>query len=178
MIVKPLRDALTDGDPIRAIIRETGLNQDGKTQTITSPSQEAQEELMRRCYTNVGIDPSTVPYVEAHGTGTQAGDPVEAAAIGAVFGCDRAAEAPVLVGSVKTNIGHLEPASGFASVIKVAMALEKGYIPPSINFETPNSKLDLAKCNIKVSTDSRKRHLNKLIAYRFRLNSCPGHQII
>lgn len=157
LVLKTLKNAVKDGDSIRAVIRETLLNQDGKTQTITSPSQDAQEELMRKCYENVGINPATVPYVEAHGTGTQAGDVVEAASIGKAFGQNRSSQEPVLIGSVKTNIGHLESASGFASVIKVAMALEKGYIPPSINFGSPNQNLDLEKLNLKVSNESFKK---------------------
>ncbi len=151
LVLKTHKAALRDGDPIRAIIRETGLNQDGKTPTITSPSQTAQEDLMRRCYDSAGIDPATIAYVEAHGTGTQAGDPIEAAAIDSVFGRNRGSDSPVFIGSVKTNIGHLEPASGFASVIKVALALERGFIPPSINFNSPNTKLELEKSHLKAS---------------------------
>ncbi|OCL05917.1 reducing type I polyketide synthase [Glonium stellatum] len=150
VILKPLRDALRDGDPVRAVIRQSALNQDGKTQTITSPSQKAQEELIRACYRAAGLRPSDTAYVEAHGTGTQAGDPVEAGAIGAVFGEGRSSEKPLFMGSVKTNVGHMETASGFASIIKVALALEKGFIPPSINFENPNEKIPLKKWKLKI----------------------------
>ncbi|KAL8687483.1 MAG: hypothetical protein Q9218_006357 [Villophora microphyllina] len=152
LVLKTHKAALRDGDPIRAIIRETGLNQDGNTPTITSPSQAAQEELIRRCYATSGIDPATVDYVEAHGTGTQAGDPIEAAAIDAIFGRNRLSEDPVYIGSVKTNIGHLEPASGLAAIIKVALALERGLIPPSINYESPNPKIAFEDSHLKVPT--------------------------
>lgn len=136
LILETHKAALRDGDPIRAIIREMGLNQDGKTPTITSPSQDAQEQLMRHCYDTAGIDPATVTYVEVHGTGTQAGDPVEAAAVDWIFGRNRESDSPVFIGSVKTNIGHLEPASGFSSVIKVALALS-GVLYPQASTMNP-----------------------------------------
>ena len=150
LVVKPLEDALRDGDPIRAVIRETALNQDGKTPTITSPSQDAQEELIRMCYRNAGLDTLHTSYIEAHGTGTRTGDPIEAKAIGAVFGKDRSTQKPLYIGSVKSNIGHLEAASGLAAVIKVVLALENGQVPPSINFDQPNPNLHLEALKLKV----------------------------
>ena len=170
MIVKRLDDALRDGDPIRAIIRGTGVNQDGKTETITTPSQEAQAALIRACYQKAGLDPSQTAYFvskslhliclseclcrgmkEAHGTGTPTGDPIEARAIASVFQNKKTNGQFVRLGSIKANIGHTETASGLASIIKVAMMLEKGQIPPSVNFEKPNEKLDLQGWNLKVS---------------------------
>lgn len=150
VVLKPLNEAVRDGDPIRAVIAQTALNQDGKTQTITSPSQTAQEELIRLCYEKAGLDPTETAYVEAHGTGTKAGDPTEAAAIHAVMcrGCPRVE--PLYVGSVKSNIGHLETASGLAAIIKVALALEKGLIPPSINFDVGNENIPFNEWNLKV----------------------------
>ncbi|KAF4962500.1 hypothetical protein FSARC_9423 [Fusarium sarcochroum] len=147
VIIKRLKDALTAGDPIRAVIRGSALNQDGKTETITTPSLQAQEELIRACYLNAGLSPEDTQYVEAHGTGTQAGDTVEARAIATVFACR---DEPLLVGSVKTNLGHTEAASGLASIIKTVLALEKGIIPPSINFEKPNPKIPLQDWNLKL----------------------------
>ena len=150
--MKRLDDALRDGDPIRAVIRETGANQDGKTETITTPSGSAQAELIRDCYLRAGLDPAETTYFEAHGTGTATGDPIEAKAIASVFKDSRPlGQPPLLLGSVKTNIGHTETASGLASIIKVTLALEKGYIPPNINFEKANPGLDLPGWNIKVS---------------------------
>lgn len=149
VILKRLDDALRDGDPIRAIIRESGVNQDGKTETITTPSGEAQEALVRDCYRRAGLDPAQTAYFEAHGTGTPTGDPIEVAAIASVFKDTRKNE-PLRIGSVKTNIGHTETASGVAAIIKVALALEKGQIPPSINFEEPNAKLHLDEWKLKV----------------------------
>lgn len=148
--MKRLDDALRDGDPIRAVIRETGVNQDGKTETITTPSAEAQEALIRDCYRRAGLDPAETTYFEAHGTGTPTGDPIEVGAIASVFKDTRPADEPLRIGSVKTNIGHTETASGVAAIIKVALALEKGQIPPSINFEKPNKKLHLDEWRLKV----------------------------
>ncbi|KAJ5893428.1 hypothetical protein N7495_005119 [Penicillium taxi] len=150
IVLKRLDDAIRDGDPIRAVIRETHLNQDGKTETITSPSPQAQERLIRSCYQKAGIDTRSIQYFEAHGTGTPTGDPIEAGAIGSVFGKGRSAKEPLFIGSAKTNLGHTEPTSGLASVIKVAMALERGVIPPSINFEKPNPRLLLDEWNLKI----------------------------
>ena len=151
VILKRLDDALRDGDPVRAVIRGSGLGQDGKTETITTPSEEAQKSLIREVYRKAGLDPVETTYFEAHGTGTPTGDPIEARAIASVFQHTRTSENPLLVGSVKTNVGHTETASGLAGIIKVAMALEKGQIPPSINFENANTKLHFDEWNLKVS---------------------------
>lgn len=151
ILLKPLSDALRDGDPIRAVIRETALNQDGKTSTITSPAQKAQEELIRTCYALAGLDPADTSYVEAHGTGTIAGDQTELNAIGTVFGNNRPADEPMCIGSVKANLGHLESASGLASIIKVAMVLDRGRIPPCANFDAPNPAIDFHGLKLRVS---------------------------
>lgn len=155
LIIKRLSDALAANDPIRAVIRETALNQDGKTDTITTPSGAAQVDLMRECYRRAGLDPRGTQYFEAHGTGTPTGDPIEAGAMAAVFseGEGREDEANFLrIGSVKTNIGHTEAVSGLAAVIKGVLCLEKGLIPPSVNYETPNPKIKLAEWRLKVAT--------------------------
>ena len=102
------RDALAAGDPVRAIIRETGVNQDGKTDTITLPSEAAQTELMRECYRRAGLSPRNTQVFEAHGTGTPVGDPIEARAIAAVFGGNTGREGPLHIGSIKTNIGKYQ----------------------------------------------------------------------
>ncbi|KAF2753079.1 putative polyketide synthase [Pseudovirgaria hyperparasitica] len=148
LVLKRLDDAIRDRDPIRAVIRETGLNQDGKTPTLTSPSGEAQESLMRDCYRRAGLNPLDTTYVETHGTGTKKGDPIETTAIGKVFGRPSTIE-PLLIGSIKSNIGHTEAASGIASIIKVAMAFENRQIPPSINFEKPNPLIDFTNLGIQ-----------------------------
>lgn len=152
IVIKRLHDALACGDPVRAVIRETCLNQDGRTETITTPSQAAQEELIHECYRRAELDPRDTQYFEAHGTGTPTGDPIEARAIATVFGGSSRVEA-LRIGSVKTNIGHTEAVSGLAGLIKVVLALERGQIPPSINFEMPNPKLNLEEWGLKVQTD-------------------------
>lgn len=151
VILKPLADALKANDPIRAVIVGSGMNQDGKTKGITMPSGEAQTTLIKSVYQRAGLDPTETAYIEAHGTGTKVGDPIEATALHDCFGEGRTAKKPLYIGSVKSNIGHLEGASGVVSVIKSAMMLEKGFILPNYNFETPNSKIPLAEWNMKVS---------------------------
>lgn len=151
LVIKRLKDAVADGDPIRAVIRESTLNKDGKTETITTPSLTAQEALIRDCYRKAGLRPEDTQYFEAHGTGTQAGDTIEARAIATVFGeADRRRGEPLLIGSVKTNIGHTEAVSGLASIIKTALAMERGVIPASINFDKPNPKIPLEDWNLKL----------------------------
>ncbi|OBT54633.1 Type I Iterative Polyketide synthase (PKS) [Pseudogymnoascus sp. 24MN13] len=152
VILKRLDDARRDGDPLGSIIRTSGTNQDGKTETVTTPSQRAQEELIRACYEKAGLDPAQTAYFEAHGTGTRTGDPIEARAIASVFREHKSRTEPLLVGSVKTNVGHTETTSGLASIIKVALALEKGQIPPSANFEKPNEEIDLDDWHMKIPT--------------------------
>ncbi|KAI5241809.1 putative polyketide synthase [Aureobasidium subglaciale] len=150
IIVKRLDDASKNGDPIRAIIRNTGLNQDGKTETITAPSALAQEALIREVYSKAGLDPAETRFFEAHGTGTPTGDPLEISAISSVFSSHRSASDPLFIGSVKTNIGHTETSSGLASIIRTTLAMEKGQIPPSGTFKQANPTLKLDERFIKV----------------------------
>ena len=153
LVLKRLDHAIRNGDNIRALIRNTGANQDGRTNGITFPSAEAQANLMRSVYHSAGLDPTETDYVEAHGTGTAAGDPIEAEAIASVFTTRRTPDNPILVGSVKSNIGHLEAASGLAAIVKTIYALEEGVIAPNINFEKPNKDIPLEKWKLKVILD-------------------------
>lgn len=148
--MKPLDQALLDGNTIRAIVRGTGSNQDGRTPGITLPSGAAQEALIRDVYDRSGLCPSQTDVVEAHGTGTQAGDPLETGAISRVFGPGHSPENPVYIGSIKTNVGHLEGASGVAGVIKAVLMLENQTILPSRNFDTPNPRIPLEEWKLKV----------------------------
>ena len=149
IVIKPLQAALRAGDPIRAILRNTGANQDGKTAGITMPNKKAQTALIRDVYSSAGLDPLETEYIEAHGTGTATGDPIEAAALGEVFG--RASESrKVIIGSLKSNIGHLEGASGICSVIKAALMLERKFMLPNCDFQTPNFKIPFEKSNMMV----------------------------
>ncbi|OJK00237.1 hypothetical protein ASPACDRAFT_28570 [Aspergillus aculeatus ATCC 16872] len=136
IVLKPLFRALQDNDPIRLVVRETALSQDGRTPAISAPSAEAQEHLIRECYRKAALSPEQTSYIEAHGTGTPAGDPLELRAISAAFDGQ-----PLHIGSVKANIGHTEASSGLASVIKMAMALERCVIPPNPSFLQPEEAL-------------------------------------
>jgi acyl transferase domain-containing protein/acyl carrier protein len=139
VVLKPLADAVSDGDRIYAVIRGSALNNDGRgSGSMGTPSRAGQEELLRAAYADAGIAPARVGYVEAHGTGTRVGDPVELAALTAVLQEGRAPGAPVHVGSVKTNIGHTEGAAGIAGLIKAALALHESAIPPSLHHQVPN----------------------------------------
>jgi polyketide synthase 12/epothilone polyketide synthase D len=150
VILKPLRRAVLDGDRIYAVIRGTAVNQDGRTPGMTVPSQEAQELLLRQAYRNAGLSPSSVQYVEAHGTGTLVGDPIEARALGRVLSAQRPADRPCLVGSVKTNIGHLEAGSGIAGLIKTALSLSHRLIPRNLHFVHPNPAIDFRQLGLRV----------------------------
>ena len=144
--VKPLADAIRDGNPVRAVIRATSHNADGKTPGLSQPSTDAQEALMRRAYQLAGItDYSQTAMVECHGTGTATGDPIEAKAVARVFG-----EKGVYIGSVKPNLGHTESASGLVSLIKMVKALEHRTIPPNIRFATPNPNIPFEAAKLTV----------------------------
>ncbi|MET7331018.1 acyltransferase domain-containing protein [Nonomuraea sp. NPDC005650] len=149
VVLKRLADAVRDGDRILATIRGSAVNQDGRTAGIMAPCGQAQEHVMRRALRQAGVEPGTVGYVEAHGTGTAVGDPLEAGALGAVYGAGRPAEQPCLIGSAKSNIGHLEGAAGIAGLVKAVLALERGEIPPS-RLDTPNPAVDWQGAGLRV----------------------------
>ncbi len=155
VLLKPMRDAVRDGDDVYCVIRASVLNQDGHTDGMTVPSRSAQQALMQRAYHKAGVDPSLVSYVEAHGTGTPVGDPIEAAAIGQVIGRDPKRTTPCYVGSVKTNIGHLEAGAGIASVIKVALAMRHRTIPRHRNVETVNPAIDFESNRLRLPLTAR-----------------------
>ena len=153
LILKPLSDAVRDGDTVRAVIRGSAVNSNGKGSGITLPSRSAQVSLIRAAYEQAGCDPSVTGYVEAHGTGTAAGDPLEAGAIGDALGVHRNEGDKLCVGSIKTNIGHLEGASGLAAIVKTVMSLEKGLIAPNLWFEKGNPAIDFDGWRIRVPTE-------------------------
>ncbi|KAI1330639.1 hypothetical protein F5Y16DRAFT_339584 [Xylariaceae sp. FL0255] len=153
IVVKSLADALRDGDCIRAVVRGTSVTQDGRTPGINLPSAESQEELIQAAYTNAQLGPENTTYFEAHGPGTPAGDPLETSAIAKVFGKFHSPDFPLFVGSVKSNIGHLEAGAGLAGLTKTLYALEKGQIPPNIWFERANPKILLKEWNLAVPTE-------------------------
>ena len=153
VVLKPLVAALEDGDDIRAVIRATGMNSDGRTNGFSLPNQQAQASLLRRVHGAAGIDPNDLCYFEAHGTGTPAGDPIEARAIGEALGRHRSRQLPI--GSVKSNIGHLEPASGMAGLLKLIVAFEQGVIPASLHFATPNPTIPFQELQLEVVSEPR-----------------------
>ncbi len=150
--LKRLSGALADRDRIYAVILNTALNQDGRTPGITVPNGEAQMAIIRRACAQAGIRPAAIRYAEAHGTGTPVGDPIEANALGTVLGEGRSLIEPCPVGSVKTNIGHLEAGAGVAGLIKLALILRHGQIPPNLHFVTPNPNIDFERLKIRVPT--------------------------
>ncbi|KAK6173394.1 hypothetical protein SNE40_016853 [Patella caerulea] len=155
ILLKRLKDAVRDNDPIWGTIM-TGSNQDGHTVTpMTAPSGSQQFQLLKKVYSRYNIDPDRLEYIEAHGTGTQAGDPVEANCLGG-FLADHTKNAPRYIGSVKTNIGHLESAAGVAGVIKVLLMQKHSLIVPTLHFDTPNEKIDFDKLKLIVATRTDK----------------------
>ncbi|KAJ5542947.1 hypothetical protein N7535_005370 [Penicillium sp. DV-2018c] len=152
VIAKPLSAAIRDGDTIRAIIRETGVNQDGRTPGITVPSADAQERLIREVYWRAGLDLEHTRFVEAHGTGTSTGDPIEAGALARAFKCRR--KTPLYIGAIKPSIGHLEGGSGVASIIKTILVLESGIIPANFDMGQVNPSIPGADWNIAFPTEN------------------------
>ncbi|KAI1770343.1 hypothetical protein F4818DRAFT_455735 [Hypoxylon cercidicola] len=162
--IKRLTDAIRDGNPIRAVIRGTAANSDGKSQGMLVPRGEALESLMKKIYSDARLNPSDTAFVECHGTGTSVGDPIETTAVGAVFGGDG-----VYIGSVKPNIGHCEGSAGLASLIKAVLSLENKTIPPNIKFHTPNPKIPFSEKSLKVPIKPTPFPANK--AERISVNS-------
>ncbi|MEK8021248.1 MAG: polyketide synthase, partial [Candidatus Parabeggiatoa sp.] len=152
VVLKPLSRALADGDPIYALIRGSTTNQDGHSNGLTVPNGLAQEAAIREVLEQTNISPQDIQYVEAHGTGTPVGDPIEANTLGRVLGRSRPPGEYCLIGSVKTNIGHLEGAAGIAGLTKVALALSHGQIPPHLHFETPNPQIQFEALQVRVPT--------------------------
>ena len=154
VVLKRLADAQADGDRILAVIRGTAVNQDGRSNGLTAPNGPAQEAVIREALAAAGVKPREVGYVEAHGTGTSLGDPIELQALGAVLGAERPASEPVVVGSVKTNIGHLEAAAGVAGLIKVVLAMRHDRVPPHLHFDTPNPHIAWSRLPVRIPTAS------------------------
>ena len=151
LALKRLSEAQADGDRIWAVIRGSSVNQDGASQGLTVPSGHSQERAMEEALARAGASPSEIDYLEAHGTGTVVGDPIEVTAAAAVYGHGRGAKHPLLIGSVKTNIGHLGPAAGVAGLIKAVLAMRHGVIPRHLNFKNPNPRLDWDSLPVRVT---------------------------
>ncbi|MCE2529036.1 MAG: hypothetical protein J4G11_04120 [Acidimicrobiia bacterium] len=153
LVLKRLGDAERDGDRIWGVVRGSAVNQNGAGLGLTQPRGPAQERAMAEALARAGVTPAEVDYLEAHGTGTQLGDAVEINAIASVYGPGHEPDRPLLVGSVKTNIGHLEAAGGVAGVIKVLMAMQRGVIPKHLNFRDPNPDIDWEGLPVRVTSE-------------------------
>ena len=158
VVLKLLKDAQADGDDIVAVIRASGINHDGRASGLTVPNGVAQERLLTDVLKRAGLTAKEVDYIEAHGTGTPLGDPIEVQAVSAVYGKDRGPEEPILIGTVKTNIGHLESAAGVAGTVKAALTLRHGSLPPSLNFQEPNPRIDWVSMPVQVADTLRSFH--------------------
>ena len=154
VVLKRLSDAQADGDRILAVISGSAVNQDGPSSSLTAPNGPAQEAVIRSALAFAGIAPGQVGFIEAHGTGTQLGDPLEVQALGAVFAEGRSSARPLLIGSVKTNIGHLEAAAGITGLIKVILALQHRTIPPHLHFDAPSPHIAWDDLPLRVPVQS------------------------
>ncbi|MEV0125240.1 SDR family NAD(P)-dependent oxidoreductase [Streptomyces sp. NPDC050703] len=151
VILKPLGRALADGDPVHAVIRGGAVNQDGASNGLMAPNPRAQEAVVRAAHARAGVRAADIAYVEAHGTGTILGDPIEAKALGAVLGEGRAADRPCLIGSVKSNLGHMEAAAGIGGLIKTALMVRHRTVPPTLHYRTPNPHIPFDDLPLRVA---------------------------
>jgi len=152
IVLRRLRDAIADGDTIWAVIRGSAVNQDGPSSGLTVPNRHAQEQVIRDALARAGVTGADIDYVEAHGTATPLGDPIEVRALGAVLGQGRSPERKFLLGSVKTNIGHLESAAGIAGLIKTILAIRHGAVPPHLHLQTPNPRVEWSEIPARIPT--------------------------
>ena len=153
LVLKRLGDAERDGDRILGVLLGSAVNQDGRSAGLTVPNGPAQEQVIREALRRAGVPPASVDYLEAHGTGTRLGDPIEAQAAGAVYGEGREPGRPLLIGSVKTNIGHLEAAAGVAGVIKALLSLRAGVIPKHLHCEMPSPRIAWDSLPLSVTSE-------------------------
>ena len=153
VVLKRLSDAVADGDRIHGVIRGSAANHDGRSNGLTAPNGSAQEALLHLALKNAKVKPTDIQYVEAHGTGTSLGDPIEVSALGRVLGQGRSSDNPLMIGSVKTNFGHLETAAGIAGVMKVVLSLQNQEIPPHLHLQEPNPYIPWHKYPLTVPTE-------------------------
>lgn len=186
LYVKRLDDAIRDGDPVRSVIRASAINANGRTNGITLPSADGQEAVTRKAYAKAGLDPVETSYVECHGTGTKVGDAIEVEGVSRVF--QRPPGSPLYIGSVKTNVGHSEAASGVSSVIKATLALEKSQIPGTVGLKEINPKLKIDEWNMHIPTQltpwpvtktlSGKQNIKRASVNSFGYGGANAHVII
>jgi len=155
VVLKRLSDAVRDGDRLLAVVRGSAVNQDGRSNGLLAPNPAAQMAVLRAAYSNAGVPPQEVDYVETHGTGTLLGDPIEARALGTVLGRGRPEQSPLLLGAVKSNLGHLEAAAGITGFIKAVMAVNRGSIPKNLHFRNPNPHIAFDQMRLKVVAEEQ-----------------------
>ncbi|TQS31808.1 hypothetical protein Golomagni_07897, partial [Golovinomyces magnicellulatus] len=177
VVLMPLSRAQKEGHPIRAVIRNSVVNQDGKTQGISVPSASAQSAAIEKAYAQVGLRPYA-DYVEAHGTGTKVGDPIEAKAIAKILGVTRDPNSPLPIGSLKANIGHLESAAGLTGLIKAVLVLEHNAIPPQANFEKANPEIDLKELNLRIPVELERGPIKRVSVNSFGYGGTNVHLIV
>ena len=153
LVLKRLSEAQADGDHIRAVVRGAAVNQNGPSAGATAPNGPGQERVIATALAQAGIEPAQVDYLEAHGAGSALGDPIEVQAAASAYGNGRQEDSPLLIGSVKTNIGHLETAAGVAGIIKVVLAMQRGVIPRQLHFRDPNPNLEWDRLPVRVVAD-------------------------
>ena len=172
LVLKRLSDAEADGDRIWAVVRGAALNQDGASPGLTVPSGPAQQQVIVDALARADVEPGAVDYVEAHGTGTPVGDPIEAEATGTAYGQGR--DRPLLIGSVKTNLGHLEAAAGSAALIKVALAMKHGVIPRHLNYREPNPAIPWERLPLQVTAEPTEWPHRRRAARRWQASAASG----
>ncbi|KAF5676898.1 polyketide synthase [Fusarium heterosporum] len=177
VVLMPLSKAQKQGYPIRAVIRNSVANQDGKTNGITVPSAAAQSAAIEKAYAQVGLVPYA-DYVEAHGTGTTVGDPIEAKAIAKVLGASREPNSPLPIGSLKANIGHTESAAGLTGLVKAVLMLENNMIPPQVNFEKANPEIDLDALNLRIPVALESKPLKRISVNSFGYGGTNAHVVV
>ena len=177
VVLMPLSQAQKEGYPIRAVIRNSVVNQDGKTNGISVPSAPAQSAAIEKAYAQIGLKPYA-DYVEAHGTGTKVGDPIEAKAIAKILAASRGPDSPLPIGSLKANIGHLESAAGLTGFIKAVLMLEHNAIPPQANYEKPSPEIDLDDLNIRIPTTLESGSINRISVNSFGYGGTNAHVVV
>ncbi|KAF7563745.1 hypothetical protein G7046_g409 [Stylonectria norvegica] len=177
VLLKPLSAALRDGDHVRAVIRNSALNQDGRTPGISVPSSLAQKEAIIKAYRQANLD-LHADYVEAHGTGTKVGDPIEASAIAAALTQGRTSDNPLPIGSIKANIGHTEGTAGLAGLIKAVLMLEHGTIPPQANYKTHNPDVLLNEWKLRIPIKLERCNLRRISVNSFGYGGTNAHVVI
>src|SRR5277367_1565498 len=182
VVLKRLADALRDRDPVLAVVRGSAVNQDGRSNGLMAPNPAAQMAVLRVACSNAGVPPHEVDYVEAHGTGTLLGDPIEARALGTVLGRGRPEQSPLLIGTVKSNLGHLEAAAGVAGLIKAVLAVQRASIPGNLHFRTPNPHIPFDQLRLKVVAEQqdwpRMSHLRRAGVSSFGFGGTNAHAVI